>query len=67
MADVNTGLERRLMAEIDRHMDHHEAATTAVKVATRACLRSVGPVGTAEFFRDAADYLEHEAILEVMQ
>lgn len=67
MANVDTRLHLRLMAEINRHHNHHEAARTAVHVAVLTMLRSVGEVQTADFLRDAADYLEAQAIAEVMQ
>ena len=67
MANVNTRLHRRLMAEINRHHDHHEAARTAVYVAVLTMLRSVGEVQTADFLRDTADYLERHAVAEMLQ
>ena len=66
-SNTNPRLKRRMMAEIDRHADHHEAARTAINLAILCALRSVGPVQTADFLRDAADYLEHETIQAVMQ
>lgn len=67
MADVNTHLQRRLLAEINRHYDHHETARTVVNVTVLVSLRSLGPALTVEFLRDAADFLEREAIVEVLQ
>ena len=59
-ATINAKLYRALIAEIDRHADHHEAARTALNAAVTAALRSVGPGLTANFLRDAADLIEHE-------
>lgn len=67
MANVNTRLHRQLMAVINRHHDHHEAARTVVHVAVLCASRSVGQAQTADFLRDTADYLEAHAIAEVMQ
>lgn len=54
-------LQLRLMAEINKHRDPHEAARTVIGVAVFCALRSVGGAKTADFLRDAADYLEaHE-------
>lgn len=68
MANVDQSLHRRLTAAIERHPDHHEAARTAIHAAVLAALRSVGPVQTADFLRDAADTLErHELVGLVLQ
>lgn len=67
MAKINKSLKRRLLAEIERHHDHHEAARTVINVAILAALRSIGTVATVDFLRDAADDLERHAIAEVMQ
>lgn len=67
MANVNTRLHRQLMAVINRHHDHHEAARTVVHVAVLCALRSVGQAQTADFLRDTADYLEAHAITELTQ
>ena len=67
MSKINGRLYLRLMSEINRHHDHHEAARTAINVAILCALRSVGEAQTADFLRDAADYLEAHAIAEVMQ
>lgn len=67
MDNKNTRLHRQLMALINRHHDHHEAARIVVHVATLTMLRSVGEVQTADFLRDTADYLEAHAIAEVWQ
>lgn len=67
MASVNTQLHRQLMAEINRHHDHHEAARTVVHVAILCALRSVGAVQAADFLRDAADFLEAHAIAGAVQ
>lgn len=63
MANVDQSLHRRLSAAIERHPDHHEVARTAIHAAVLAALRSIGPVQTADVFRDAADALErHELV-----
>ena len=67
MDKINSRLHMRMMAEINRHHDHHEAARTAINVAILCALRSVGEAQTADFLRDTADYLEAHAIAEVMQ
>jgi len=67
MVKINKSLKRRLLAEIERHHDHHEAARTVVNLAVLMSLRSIGTVATADFLRDAADDLERHGIAEVMQ
>jgi 4-hydroxy-3-methylbut-2-en-1-yl diphosphate synthase IspG/GcpE len=67
MSKINGRLYLRLMSEINRHHDHHEAARTAINVAVLTCLRAVGEAETAAFLRDSADLLEAHAIAEVMQ
>jgi hypothetical protein len=68
MADqTEKRLQRQLLAILDHHFDHHEAARAAVYVAAIASLRSVGPVNAAEFFWDIGDYLDRHSIAEAMQ
>ena len=65
--NIDSRLHMRLMAEISRHHDHRQAATTAIHAAVLTCLRAVGEAETAGFLRDAADFLEAQAIAEVWQ
>lgn len=64
--NIDNRLHMRLMAEINRHHDHHEAARTAINAAVLTCLRSLGEAQTAAVLRDSADYLEAHAIAEVL-
>lgn len=65
--NIDSRLHMRLMAEINRHHDHRQAANTAIHAAVLTCLRVVGEAETAGFLRDSADLLEAHAIAEVMQ
>lgn len=64
---IDETLRRRLLAALDRHPDPHIAARTVIEVASIAALRSVGTAHAAEFFRDAADLVERDALREVLQ
>lgn len=65
--NIDVRLHCRLMAEINRHHNYHEAARTAINATVLSSLRSMGPIATADFLLDAAEYLERQGIAEVLQ
>ena len=58
MANVNTRLNRALMAKINRYPDLREATQTVGYMAVLAMLRSMKQVQTTDSLRDATDGIE---------